>query len=299
MTDAPATTAAQATPASVEASVLEREIAVEQRHVDRVYARLAELRAAATRAEREGYEIAGVGTYGVAGGARRDGLPRRAAAARAGHRARGAGLRPARPARRAGAVRRPAGRTRPRAPSRWSSTGARPPRPPFYQATAAEPRGVVRRRMIQSSGEKVTGISDDLLDPARRAVRHGDGRRRRAAGRAVPGQDRRDARHRRHHPARAGRGDPLPRLRGHDRVPADPAPARPRSRCTGRRTCSTPTATGSPAAASWSSARRRSSSTTSPPCCPRSARRRPRCARSARWWRGSPPTGSTRPRWRR
>jgi hypothetical protein len=35
----------------------------------------------------------------------------------------------------------------------------------FYQATPADPRGVVRRRMIQSSGEKVIGVSDDLLDP--------------------------------------------------------------------------------------------------------------------------------------
>ncbi|MEV6970409.1 AAA family ATPase, partial [Hamadaea sp. NPDC051192] len=36
---------------------------------------------------------------------------------------------------------------------------------PFYRATAAHPLGVVRRRMIQSSGEKVTGVEDDLLDP--------------------------------------------------------------------------------------------------------------------------------------
>ncbi|MFC4105691.1 HelD family protein [Micromonospora zhanjiangensis] len=36
----------------------------------------------------------------------------------------------------------------------------------FYQATAAEPRDVVRRRMISSSGERVTRIEDDLLDPA-------------------------------------------------------------------------------------------------------------------------------------
>jgi len=35
----------------------------------------------------------------------------------------------------------------------------------FYRATAAEPLGVVRRRMIQSSRERVTGIEDDLLDP--------------------------------------------------------------------------------------------------------------------------------------
>src|SRR4051794_26896899 len=35
----------------------------------------------------------------------------------------------------------------------------------FCRATAAEPLGVVRRRMIQSSRERVTGIEDDLLDP--------------------------------------------------------------------------------------------------------------------------------------
>jgi len=36
----------------------------------------------------------------------------------------------------------------------------------FYRATAADPRGVVRRRMIQSRGQTVTGLEDDLLDPA-------------------------------------------------------------------------------------------------------------------------------------
>src|SRR5690606_39556095 len=36
----------------------------------------------------------------------------------------------------------------------------------FYRATAADPRGVIRRRMIESSGERVTGLEDDLLDPA-------------------------------------------------------------------------------------------------------------------------------------
>ncbi len=34
----------------------------------------------------------------------------------------------------------------------------------FYQATAQDPRGVVRRRVLQSSGDKVVGIQDDLLD---------------------------------------------------------------------------------------------------------------------------------------
>ncbi|HYN97675.1 MAG TPA: UvrD-helicase domain-containing protein, partial [Pilimelia sp.] len=44
--------------------------------------------------------------------------------------------------------------------------GRAPAAAAFYQATAADPRGVVRRRTIQSSGEKVTNVSDDLLDPA-------------------------------------------------------------------------------------------------------------------------------------
>jgi len=46
-------------------TVLQQEIAVEQEHVDRVYARLAELRRDASRAEREGYQLAGVGTFGA------------------------------------------------------------------------------------------------------------------------------------------------------------------------------------------------------------------------------------------
>ncbi|MGI9157945.1 MAG: HelD family protein [Marmoricola sp.] len=35
----------------------------------------------------------------------------------------------------------------------------------FYQATHAEPRGVVRRRILRSAGETVVGVEDDLLDP--------------------------------------------------------------------------------------------------------------------------------------
>ena len=34
----------------------------------------------------------------------------------------------------------------------------------FYQATPADPQGVVRRRVLRSSGRKVVGIEDDLLD---------------------------------------------------------------------------------------------------------------------------------------
>jgi len=35
----------------------------------------------------------------------------------------------------------------------------------FYQATASDPQGVVRRRVLRCAGSKVTGVEDDLLDP--------------------------------------------------------------------------------------------------------------------------------------
>lgn len=35
----------------------------------------------------------------------------------------------------------------------------------FYQATAVEPMGVVRRRVLRCHGQRVVGIEDDLLDP--------------------------------------------------------------------------------------------------------------------------------------
>ena len=34
----------------------------------------------------------------------------------------------------------------------------------FYQATAQDPAGVIRRRVLRCSGEKVIGVEDDLLD---------------------------------------------------------------------------------------------------------------------------------------
>lgn len=37
----------------------------------------------------------------------------------------------------------------------------------FYQATAQDPAGVVRRRVLQCSGDQVLGIEDDLLDASR------------------------------------------------------------------------------------------------------------------------------------
>ena len=35
----------------------------------------------------------------------------------------------------------------------------------FYQATQADPQGVVRRRILRSKGVHVLGVEDDLLDP--------------------------------------------------------------------------------------------------------------------------------------
>ena len=58
----------------------------------------------------------------------------------------------------------------------------------------------------------------------------------------------------------------------HSACRVHPAPGRPRSACTGSRTCCTPTPAGWPGAGSWSSGRTAPSSPTSVMCCPPSAR---------------------------
>ncbi|HEX5086630.1 MAG TPA: AAA family ATPase [Nocardioides sp.] len=45
----------------------------------------------------------------------------------------------------------------------------------FYQATAADPRRVVRRRVLRSSGPRVTGVEDELLDAEALAELEADG----------------------------------------------------------------------------------------------------------------------------
>lgn len=141
------------------------EIAVEQRHVDRVYARLAELRRNALQAERDGYRHARVGTMGAL--VERDALVFQAARRRYELDSEHEGLVFGRLDLRGGEtyhVGRLGVRDHDAEPLviDWRAPAAAA----FYQATAADPRGVVRRRAIQSSGEKVTGVSDDLLDPA-------------------------------------------------------------------------------------------------------------------------------------
>ena len=120
------------------------------------------------------------------------------------------------------------------------------------------PRWAVgRRRHFQLAGIAPDDASSTIHDESSREPRRPRPRRRPTALLAALGAPHRpDARHRRHDPGRAGRRDPLP-LAGSGRVRAAPAPGRPRSRCTGRPTCSTPTASSWPAAACWWSARAR------------------------------------------
>ena len=143
---------------------------------------------------------------------------------------------------------------------------------PFYQATAARPLGVRRRRHITTEGRAVTALSDEVLDPDLAATDGSDSQRLGAAGRARRRAHRPHGRHRRHHPVRAGPHHPLERRRARSSCRAARAPARRPWPCTGRRTCSTRTATGSSAPACSCSGRRRCSCATSRPCCPRSAR---------------------------
>ncbi|WNM37313.1 AAA family ATPase [Micromonospora halotolerans] len=145
-------------------TTLEREIAVEQRHLDRVYARLAELRRSAADAEREGYRLARVGNFGAL--VERDAMVFHAAQRRHVLDAEHEGLVFGRLDLRTGQVLH-VGRLGVRGENAetlvvdWRAPAAAA----FYQATPADPQGVVRRRTIQSSAEQVTRIEDDLLDP--------------------------------------------------------------------------------------------------------------------------------------
>ncbi len=145
-------------------TVRQQEIAVEQQHVTRVYTRLAELRRNASQAEREGYQMAGVGTFGAL--VERDAMVFHQARRRHALDTEYEGLVFGRLDLRTGATHY-VGRMGIRDDNSqpmvvdWRAPAAAA----FYRATPAEPLDVVRRRMIQSSREKVTGIEDDLLDP--------------------------------------------------------------------------------------------------------------------------------------
>jgi DNA helicase IV len=148
-----------------DATTLHDEIAAEQEHVDRVYARVADLRRAAVAAEADGYRIARVGTFGAL--VELDAMVYHQARRRHTLDAEHEGLVFGRLDLREGDVYH-VGRLGVRDADAeplvidWRAPAASA----FYQATAADPRGVVRRRMIQCTGETVTGLEDDLLDPA-------------------------------------------------------------------------------------------------------------------------------------
>ena len=129
----------------------------------------------------------------------------------------------------------------------------------FYQATAQDPAGVVRRRVLRCSGATVVGVEDDLLDadnaPDDLAV-VGEGALLASLSRA---RDCHDALGGGDHPEGAGRSHPRPDpWSHHDRWRAR-APARPSWLCTAPPTCCTPTGAASSPAACWWSARRRCS----------------------------------------
>ena len=112
----------------------------------------------------------------------------------------------------------------------------------FYRASRTEPMGVELRRRFGFQHGEMTAYEDEALLATRRAGRRAL-RDPRVRDRAAPRRP--DARHRGHHPARAGRDRPLRPRRSPSACRAPPAPARPRSACTARRSCSTPTATSS------------------------------------------------------
>jgi DNA helicase IV len=154
-------------------STVERELAIEQAHVDLVYARLADATRSAEqvakagrdlfRSDRESYlrEEYGTGLY------ERDVFAFQAAKRLAVLDAEHEGLVFGRLDRTDGEIRY-VGRIGVRDVDYeplvvdWRAPAAEP----FYRATPSEPMQVVRRRVLRCQGERVVGIEDDLLDAA-------------------------------------------------------------------------------------------------------------------------------------
>jgi hypothetical protein len=139
------------------------EIAKEQHHVNRVYARLETLRAQAQQTQREGYRLAHARTPGSL--VERDAMVHHAAMRLRALDAEYEGLVFGRLDLSDGEVRH-IGRLGLRDVDYepllidWRAPGAAA----FYQATPEAPMGVVRRRVIRCSGPKVLDVEDDLLD---------------------------------------------------------------------------------------------------------------------------------------
>jgi DNA helicase IV len=159
------------TNTSSAAGALERELAAEQAHVDRVYTRLAEATRSAQQVAREGFSLYqsdrnsyvreedGTGLY------ERDVFAYQAARRLAVLDAEQEGLVFGRLDRTDGEIRY-VGRIGVRDADYeplvidWRAPAAEP----FYRATPSDPMQVVRRRVLQCRRDRVVGIEDDLLD---------------------------------------------------------------------------------------------------------------------------------------
>ncbi|HEU4513803.1 MAG TPA: UvrD-helicase domain-containing protein [Nocardioidaceae bacterium] len=146
------------------ADIAEQEIAHEQEFVDRVYLQLEQSAKNAQALAKEGY---GRGRLGHEGGlVERDAMVFQAAKRLATLNAAHEGLVFGRLDLRDDGEARYIGRIGLRDENRdsllidWRAPAAAV----FYQATAAEPQGVVRRRVLRCAGQRVTAIEDDLLD---------------------------------------------------------------------------------------------------------------------------------------
>ena len=158
----PEPTDVTAPPASTD--TLAEEIAIEQRYVDQVYKRLERVKKSVAEAEADGYNLAKVGNFGAL--VERDAMVFHQARRRRLLDAEHEGLVFGRLDMRGGELRY-VGRLGLRDDEARSLVidWRAPAAAPFYRATAADSMQVVRRRMITSSDERVTGIEDDLLDP--------------------------------------------------------------------------------------------------------------------------------------
>src|SRR5215472_13763088 len=141
----------------------EAEIATEQRHVDRVYARVEALRAEAERRQRDGHRMARARTPGSL--VERDAMVFHAARRLRALDAEYEGLVFGR-LDLAGGETRHIGRLGLRDADQESLVvdWRAPASAAFYQATPEDTMGVVRRRVIRCSGPTVLDVEDDLLD---------------------------------------------------------------------------------------------------------------------------------------
>lgn len=148
---------------STRARVREQEIETEQRHVDVVYGRLAQLRDFATNRERAGYEHRQATVPGAQ--FERDVFVYNAAKRVADIDAQHEGLVFGRLDSDDQVIRH-IGRLglRDEAYKPLLLDWRAPAAAPFYQATPADRDGVIRRRVIRCAGQKVIEVTDDLLD---------------------------------------------------------------------------------------------------------------------------------------